>query len=281
MKSETKKTETETPKTGRRELLGSGTAAMASMMVGLFAVACKDDDENEGLKPLPTPDAGGVDSGVPVVDSGVPMMTVDSGTPGADAGPAPDRDIAQLNALLAAEYNAIAAYSAGAGLIMAAPTTDPLYALRTVIVEVAVSFQAHHRLHASALVNSIVSLSGTPVTDKSIADAFKAPPALVANPSIMNVLKFATTAERNAAVAYNQVLAGLEDAKFRYLASSIEGDESQHFIVLAALVLGLATPTAKLNAMTAKTVVPKAYVRSIGTGDGQDGLEKGPPNYFV
>jgi bacterioferritin (cytochrome b1) len=248
----------ETKTTARRDLLSSGPLAIASMMAGLFAVACKDDDETV---PAPTPD-GGI-------------------APTPDGGAVADNDIAQLNALLRAEYNAITAYTAGAGLITNAVMTDQFYMLRSVIVDIAVSFQTQHRIHAAALVDSIASLSGTPVAEADVAAAFKPPAALVANPSIMNVLKFAASAERGAAVAYNQVLAGLEDAKFRYLASAIEGDESQHFIVLAALILGLAVPTLKLNSTTATQVVPKAFVRSVGTKEGQDGLELAPPNYFA
>src|SRR5437868_6637195 len=83
---------------------------------------------------------------------------------------------------------------------------------------------------AAVLVSAINGLRGTPVAASDVAAQFSAPAALIANPTIMNVLKFATGAERNAAVSYNKVLAGLEDAQLRYLATSIEGDESQHFI---------------------------------------------------
>ena len=124
---------------------------------------------------------------------------------------------------------------------------------------------------------AIEQLGGTPVVESEIAAAFKPPQGLVANPSISNVLKFATAAERGAAVAYNQVLAGLEAAKRRQLASAIEGDESQHFIVLAALVLGLAAPGPKLNSDSADDVVPEAFATSVGD---YAGLDASPPDYF-
>jgi rubrerythrin len=92
------------------------------------------------------------------------------------------------------------------------------------------------------------------------------------------VLKFAAGAERDATVAYNQVLAGLESAKLRFLASAIEGDESQHFIVLAALILGLAAPTSKLDQSKVGDVVPEAFVTTVGQ---TDGLDKSPPDYFA
>jgi len=88
----------------------------------------------------------------------------------------------------------------------------------------------------------------------------------------------AASAERGASVAYNQVLSGLEDAQLRFLASAIEGDESQHFIVLAALVLGLAAPGPNLGDATAAKVVPEPFVVTV---DGKSGLDVGPPDYFA
>jgi hypothetical protein len=69
----------------------------------------------------------------------------------------------------------------------------------------------------------------------------------------------------------------MEAARFRLLASSIEGDESQHFIVLLALVLGLAAPGPKLGSASADDVVPEAFVTSAGE---RRGLDQSPPDYF-
>jgi hypothetical protein len=271
----------------RREVL----AAASVLLGGLVAGACGDDEAPERRKRDAGPEEG--DSGSqpePAADSGSssgsgsePKPEAGSGgKPAAGSGGSPaaaaaDPDITPLNALLGAEYNAITAYAAGAGLIMKAPEKDPLYALRMLIVEIALDFRAQHKLHAAALVEAIESLKGKPVAESEIAAVFKPPAALVANPSIANVLKFAAGAERGAAVAYNQVLGGMEDARFRFLASSIEGDESQHFIVLLALVLGIAAPGPNLRAQTADDVVPEAFVTSIGD---RRGLDKAPPDYF-
>ncbi len=281
----------------RRSVLSSGAAGAAAMLLGLVAAACSDEDSPGGVAGAggsPAGEAG--ETGNASGGKGGAMSMAGGGTGGQSAGAAgdagtsgnagsagamnaPDADVVPLNALLAAEYNAITAYSAGAMLIGAAKTTDPLYALREVITEVAVSIQKDHKLHAAALVDAINALSGTAVKEADIAAKFQPPMALTANPTISNVLKFAASAERSAAVAYNQVLAGMEDAKLRFLASSIEGDETQHFIVLAALVLGLASPGAKLNKATAATVVPKPFVSTVGT---QPGLDKAPPaDYFA
>jgi Ferritin-like domain len=255
-------------KAPRRDLLGSGALAAVGVLFGALAAACGDDDDE--TSPPATGD-GGPDGSTRSLDAGA-----DTGVAIVDAGVL-DNDLAPLNALLSAEYAAITAYDAGAGLILGAPTTDALYALREVIKDIAVDIQSQHKLHAAALVGSIRGLGGTPVLQSEIAAKFAPPAGLVANPTIINVLKFAAGAERNAAVSYNKVLAGLEDAKLRYLATAIEGDESQHFIVLAALVLGLAAPGPNLSSQRAGDVVPQAFVRSVGE---VPGLEKAPPNYF-
>jgi ferritin-like protein len=260
-----KKTEAEV-KPARRVWLETGGAVATSVLLGGLAaglVACGDDDTS------PSAGTGGA--------SGKGGAGGKGGTgTGEDAGAA-DADIEPLNALLKAEYTAVTAYSAGADLIGKAPDKDPLFALKDVIAGIAVDFQSQHKLHAEALVDAIKSLDGKPVVESDVAADFKPPAELVANPTITNVVKFAAGAERGAAVAYNQVLSGLENAKFRFLASSIEGDESQHFIVLASLILGLAAPTDKLNVDKAGDVVPEAFVSTVGT---HNGLDKTPPDYF-
>jgi bacterioferritin (cytochrome b1) len=253
----------EDQKKARRELLGSGAWAAAGALLAGFAVACSDDDD--------TPSSTGTDGGA---DAGGPLDASQDAAAPLDASTV-DADVKVLNALLAAEYNAIAAYGAGAPLVQGAATTDPLYTLRGTIVAIATNIMDQHKLHAAALVDAITGLGSTPTAQASVS--FSAPAGLLANPTISNVLKFATGAERGAAVAYNKAIEGLEAAKHRYLASVIEGDESQHFIILAALVLGLADPGPNLNEARAKELPPKAFVRTVGT---QTGLETLTP-YFA
>jgi bacterioferritin (cytochrome b1) len=250
------------PKKARREMISSGALAAAGALLAGFAAACSDDDED----PRPTVDGG--------VDSSVPLDASKDATASPDAAVV-DADVKVLNALLVAEYNAIAAYTAGAPLVSGAAMTDPLYTLRGTVVAIATNILEQHKLHAAALVDAVNALGGTPVAQSTVT--FAPPAGLLANPTIMNILKFATGAERGAAVAYNKAIEGLEAAKHRYLASAIEGDESQHFIILAALVLGLADPGPNLSEATAKQLPPKAFVRTVGT---QDGLEKLTP-YFA
>lgn len=301
--TKTRTNDAQTPQAARRKLLNTGAVGAAAAALGLVAIACGSDDDSS------MPAAGGAGAGAGGVGTagkggatgkagetatggssgalggagkgGAPAAGAGGGADFAGAAGAPDvtdADVVPLNALLSAEYNAITAYTAGAMLIGGAKAADPLYALRTVITDVAVSIQAQHKLHAAALVDAILGLNGTPVEEAAVAAKFKPPAALVANPSISNVLKFAASAERGAAVAYNQVLAGMEDAQLRFLASSIEGDETQHFIVLAALVLGLAAPGPNLSEATAAKVIPEPFVSTIGT---KSGLDAAPPDYFA
>lgn len=285
----------------RRTLIGSGAVGAAAVMLGMVAAACGSDEDtpagSAGAGGKNNAGSGGRGSAGGAGKSsagggGKSGATSEAGAGGADSAGAagiagmgeggalnfPDADIGPLNALLAAEYNAITAYSAGAGLIGEAKAVDPLYPLREVITDIAVGIQTQHKLHAAALASAIEELDGTPIKQADVASKFKPPADLALNPTISNVLKFAASAERGATVAYNQVLAGLEDAKLRFLASSIEGDESQHFIVLTALVLGLAAPGANLDATTAATVFPEAFVSTVDT---QKGLDSGVPDYFA
>ncbi len=237
------------PQSARRDVVHGGAGLAMAALLGIVASACSSD------KPGADNGAGGMGGG----------------------SAADDADVESLNALLTAEYRAIAAYTAGAGLITGAADSDPLYALRTVIVDIAASIQSQHKLHAAALIDAIEGLAGAPVDEDEAASGLVIPSALTDNPTISNVLKFAAGAERGAAVAYNQTVGVLEDAKFRFLASSIEGDESQHFITLAALVLGLAAPGPELSEETADQVFPAAFVYKVGA---EAGLDSMPVDYF-
>ncbi len=247
----------------RREVLESGVLAAAGALLAGLAVACGDDGDE---KPSPGVD-GGVDGGGGTIDAGH-----DAAAP-LDAAAA-DADVAVLNNLLKAEYNAIAAYAVGGGAVTAATSADPLFALKDTIVAIATNIAGQHTLHATALVSAINGLGGTPIAQSSVT--FVPPPEVTANLTITNILKFAANAERAAAIAYNHAVEVLEASNNRYLASVIEGDESQHFIILAALVLGLAAPGTALNPTTGASVPPKAFVRTLGT---QQGLDTIPNNF--
>lgn len=202
-------------------------------------------------------------AGLALTACGSNMMTPDGGT-NTDAG-VTDADIASMNALLSAEYKAIDAYTQGAG-VLSGDSSD----LGKLVLAVAVEFQKDHREHAALLAQTVVNLGGTPVLEAD--NKFTLPTGFVAN--TINVMKLACNEERRAAVAYNQVLKGLKAPNNRFISAAIQGDETMHYVVLAALIEGLAVPTASLTpTMNADQVVPRAYVSSTVSLGGSTGLE--------
>lgn len=208
--------------------------------------------------------AGGAVLGVGALAAacGAQPMSNDAGTGGgggADAGM--DSDIELLNALLTAEYKAIDAYTQGAGVLMT-DSSD----LGKLVLAVAVEFQKDHKEHAVVLSATITALGGTPVLEAN--NKFTLPTGFRA--STPNVMKLACNEERKAAIAYNQVIKGLKHADNRFISAAIQGDETQHYVVLVALIEGLAVPTAALTLAKADQVVPRAFVSEsrMGAGNG-------------
>lgn len=188
-----------------------------------------------------------------------------AGGGGAGGGTAMDSDIASLNALLTAEYKAIDAYTQGAG-VLTTDTTD----LGKLVLAVAIEFQKDHKEHAALLDKTIKALGGTPVTEA--ANKFTLPTGFKA--STANVMKLACNEERKAAVAYNQVIKGLKAKNNRFIAAAIEGDETQHYVVLVTLIEGLAVPTTELTATkNADKVVPQAFTSATTDLGGGAGLQ--------
>ena len=93
---------------------------------------------------------------------------------GDDVGPVvPNPDIPPLNGLLAAEYGAIAAYTAGIPMLEMPATGDPLASSGFVIGAIARAWQTQHREHAAQLAATVTAIGGTPVAENSIT--FTAP----------------------------------------------------------------------------------------------------------
>jgi len=170
--------------------------------------------------------------------------------------PAADNDI--LNALLTAEYDAIATYTAGAGIIAADAATPQ--ATRDVVTSVAVHFQEQHKQHAAALAKLIQANGGTPVADAMKA---KIPASFPANPTTTDVLKLATDKEKHAAVAYVQVMESISTLTAAKLVAAIGAVETQHFVVLYLLVEGLIQANDG-TAMNPTLIVPAAFVLDVG-----------------
>ncbi len=183
--------------------------------------------------------------------------------------PSPIMDNDALNALLTAEYDAIATYTAGAAII-AADTPTPK-ATRDVVTNVAVHFQDQHKQHAAALKAMILSNAGTPVTDTMVA---KIPSSFPAKPTTTDVMKLAADKEKHAAVAYVQVMQSVSTVAAAKLIAAIGGVETQHFVVLYLLVEGLIEAN-NGTAMNPTLVVPAAFVLDVG-GTGTANLETFP-----
>ena len=111
--------------------------------------------------------------------------------------------------------------------------TDPLKDLAPILLSTATAFVTQHQLPAEALITQITALKGTPIVEETVAATFTSMPSddlkiLLGNPTRLNLLEFATKAELAAAIADTEVVASLEAAKSRLLATSTGGDEPQH-----------------------------------------------------
>lgn len=166
-----------------------------------------------------------------------------------------------LNALLSAEYNAIDAYTAGAGILMAPPAGDALASAAPTVLAVAVHFQSQHRDHAEQLRALITTMGGTPVPMPTMS-TFTAPSGFT--PGVANVIKLAANAEKAAAIAYADTLKAVTSSMSAKLLAAIGGVETQHYIVLSLLARGVVNATAMTMAM-ANDVVPSSFVANVGT----------------
>lgn len=136
----------------------------------------------------------------------------------AKASPADiDADVRILNAALAAEHEAVAAYGVGAGSGL----------LEKSVLALAQSFQGHHGAHAAALAGAIDKLGGKPVAARPSyvfpLDKLK---------TQADVLRFAAGLEKAAVSAYLGAVPRFADRELARAAASILGDEAMHWAVL-------------------------------------------------
>ena len=268
--------ETDAPSAGaqeRRQLLHSSTWAAAAALFGIVS-ACGGggDDSNAGSGGKGNAGSGALGGGSSAKGGASNAAGDNAGGAGGAGSLNPNAE--HLNTLLASTYHMTTAYTAITGLISDAPATDPLITLREVLVQIVTSVQAQHRLHASRLVEE---LGAEAISEASVVAQFTAPPGLIANTSISNALKFVAGAERDAAVLGNRTLSEISDPELRALASSIEGNQTQHFVLLAALVAGLVVAGPNLDKAHAATLFPAAFAGSAGKNQG---LDTTPPDYF-
>jgi rubrerythrin len=140
-----------------------------------------------------------------------------------------ESDTRILNTALGAELEAIAAYQVGAesGL------------LQKPVLDLAVTFQGHHKEHADVLAKTIAKLGGTPVAAKS---KYTFPTETLKTQN--DVLRFAATLEKGAVSAYLGAVPVFGNCDLAKAAASILGDEAMHWAVLRNALGEAPVPTA-------------------------------------
>jgi rubrerythrin len=138
-------------------------------------------------------------------------------------------DVRILNTALAAELEAVAAYTVGAksGL------------LQKPVLDLAVTFQGHHKEHADVLAKTIQKLGGKPVAAKA---QYSFPTDQLKNQT--DVLRFAAGLEKGAVSAYLGAVPLFAQRELSKAAASILGDEAMHWAVLRQAIGEQPVPSA-------------------------------------
>lgn len=140
------------------------------------------------------------------------------------AGASGAGDVQILNTAIGAELEAIAAYQVGAesGLL-----SKP-------VLELAVTFQGHHKEHVALLSSTVEKLGGKAALAKTHYDF-----PIDQLKSQLDVLKFAAQLEQGAISAYLGAVPLFGNRDLAKAAASILGDEAMHWAVLRQAI-GLA-----------------------------------------
>jgi rubrerythrin len=140
-----------------------------------------------------------------------------------------ESDVRILNTALGAELEAVAAYQVGAesGL------------LQKPVLDVAVTFQGHHKQHADVLAKTIEKLGGKPVQAR---EKYTFPVETLKTQA--DVLRFAASLEKGAVSAYLGAVPVFHDRDLSKAAASILGDEAMHWAVLRNAVGEAPVPAA-------------------------------------
>ncbi|MEO8938682.1 MAG: ferritin-like domain-containing protein [Burkholderiaceae bacterium] len=147
----------------------------------------------------------------------------------ATAGGGNPQDVQILNTALAAELEAIAAYQLGAESKL----------LQKPILDLAVTFQGHHKAHAELLSSTVTKLGGSPVAAK--AD-YHFPAEQLKTQA--DVLRFAAKLEQGAVSAYLGAVPLFANRDLAKAAASILGDEAMHWAVLRNVLGEVPVPSA-------------------------------------
>ena len=135
----------------------------------------------------------------------------------AKTGAGAESDVRILNTALGAELEAIAAYQLGAESKL----------LDKPVLDLALTFQGHHKEHADVLAKTIAKLGGKPVAAKAKYDF---PVATLKSQA--DVLRFAAQLEKGAVSAYLGAVPVFGNRDLSKAAASILGDEAMHWAVL-------------------------------------------------
>lgn len=140
-------------------------------------------------------------------------------------------DVEILKTALGAEQEAIAAYQVGAesGL------------LKKPALDLAVTFQGHHKAHAALLASTIKTLGGVPGEAKKPAD-YHFPTDKLTND--VDVLRFAAGLEKGAVSAYLGAIPLFGNRDLAKAAGSILGDEAMHWAILRQALGDVPVPEA-------------------------------------
>lgn len=150
----------------------------------------------------------------------------------AKAGAAKGNDVQILNTALGAELEAIAAYQVGAESKL----------LEKPVLDLAVTFQGHHKEHADLLAKTIAKLGGKAVTAKSKYDF-----PVDQLKSQADVLRFAAKLEQGAVSAYLGAVPLFGNRDLSKAAASILGDEAMHWAVLRQALGEAPVPSAFMS----------------------------------
>lgn len=147
----------------------------------------------------------------------------------------PGADVSILNVALGLEHEAINAYQLGAGSGL----------LQKPVLDIAVSFQSHHKQHRDALIATIQKLGGRPVEEKKLDDYAKALNA-AALKNQGDVLDLAARLELGATNAYIGVIPAFKDSALAKVAARLAADEAMHWTILTN-ALGRPLPASALS----------------------------------
>jgi rubrerythrin len=156
-------------------------------------------------------------SGLLLSGAAVALLAGQEALAAAKDGKSTAEDVRILNTALGAEFEAIAAYQVGAesGL------------LQKPVLDLAVTFQGHHKEHADILGTTIAKLGGKAVNAK---DKYTFPTDTLKTQ--MDVLRFAASLEEGAVSAYLGAVPLFSNRDLAKAAASILGDEAMHWAIL-------------------------------------------------